>query len=386
MQSVRVWFVLLVAIGGLCELKAQTEYMTVGTPTGLEEEIRWRVNRGRFDTTSENLLRGTAYTNVPASSGPLAPNQDITLAARHQSEDMAKANLFQHTTVPGSLYYNPTTQPNPWDRMLAEGYVWNNAGENIAAGYIGSDAVYVAWWNSTGHRANMYNSALREIGNGYYSWSTSTYRTYYTMDLGSSANNCFFTDTLFQDANGDGIYQQTEAVSGVAIRLLVGNNVAAYYDISSPVGSFAVPIQSIAGGVSVQVVLLNATSSSVSLNLPRDYQNYSALTLAPGESRAYGTFTQPSTTRNIGLRDLTPLSIPVVTSPPVAIIRTSPGIVLQWPSVLGLQYQPQWTADFVAWNTLTNVFMPGTGSNMTYLDLQIPGFSTKFYRLLVRAP
>src|SRR5437870_2000382 len=172
MQFARVLVVISAAIGLVRSVDAQSLYSADGTPTGLEEEIRWQVNRGRFDTASENLTRGTAYTNVPASSGPLAPNQDITMAARHQSEDMAKANLFQHATVPGSLYYDPTNQPNPWDRMFAEGYSWNNAGENIAAGYTSAEAVYATWWNSsTGHRANMYNSALREIGIGYYYWS-----------------------------------------------------------------------------------------------------------------------------------------------------------------------------------------------------------------------
>src|SRR5207248_10288640 len=91
---------------------AQTQYFGDGTPTGSEEELRWFVNRGRFDTASENQTRGTSYTNVPASTGPLAPNQSITMAARHQSEDLARNSLFQHTTVPTSAFYNPLTQPN----------------------------------------------------------------------------------------------------------------------------------------------------------------------------------------------------------------------------------------------------------------------------------
>src|SRR6266850_3590380 len=104
MQFVRVFVFMVAALIAAGTAKAQSQYTLDGAPTGLEEEIRWRVNRGRFDTASENLTRGTAYTNLPASSGPLAPNQDITLAARHQSEDMATANLFQHATVPTSLF------------------------------------------------------------------------------------------------------------------------------------------------------------------------------------------------------------------------------------------------------------------------------------------
>jgi len=297
MQFARVFVLIIAGLSAAGTATAQMQYTLDGTPTGLEEEIRWRVNRGRFDVVSENLTRGTAYTNLPASSGPLAPNLDITLAARHQSEDMAKANKFQHETVPGSLYYNATNQPNPWDRMLAEGYSWNNAGENIAAGYSGSEAVYVGWWNSSGHRANMYNSALREIGNGYYYLSSATYRAYYTMDLGTSAGNCFFTDTLFRDANGNGTYEQSEAVAGVTIRLQVGSAFTGYYDVSTDVGSFAIPIQSIAGNTTVQVVLSNSTAASLTLSIPRDYSNYSTVSLAPNESRVYGTFIRPASAR-----------------------------------------------------------------------------------------
>jgi uncharacterized protein YkwD len=385
MQFVRVLLLGLAAAGAVQPSFAQSQYTGDGTPTGLEEEIRWKVNRGRFNSASENLLRGTAYTDVPASSGPLAPCQSITLSARHQSEDMAKVNLFQHATVPGSLYYNPITQPNPWDRMAAEGYSWNYAGENIAAGYSGSEAAYVGWWNSTGHRENMYNSAYREIGDGYYNWTASTYQKYYTMDLGNTGNNCFFTDTIFQDTNKDGIYEQTEGVAGVAILLVAGTSQFGSYDISSSIGSFAIPIQSIAGGVTVQVVLSNTTAATVTLSIPRDYTNYSTVSLAPGQSRVYGTFTQSATTRNVGLRDVTPAQIPVVAAR-LGLARTGTNMLLNWPSALGQSYQVQWTTNFVVWSGLTNAFQPGTGSNMTWLDAAAPARGPKFYRLLIHNP
>ncbi len=381
MQFVRVVILMVAAVGTAWSAVAQSQYTGDGTSTGLEEEIRWKLNRGRFDSVSENLTRGTAYTDVPASSGPLAPNQSVTMAARHQSEDMAKANLFQHATVTNSLYYNPITQPNPWDRMSAEGYSWNSAGENIAAGYSGAEAVYVGWWNSAGHRANMYNGSLREIGNGYYNWSASTFKSYYTMDLGSSGNNCYFTDTTFQDANGNGIYEQTDSVPGVAIRLLVGNTPSSYYDISSAVGSFAIPIQSIAAGATVQVVLSNTTTTNLTLSIPLDYRNYSSMSLAPGESRLYGTFVRPASTGNVGLRNVIPTAAVVV--PVLTIVPNGTSIVLSWSSDPTMEYQRQWTTDLVSWNGLTNTFLPGTGSNLTYVDVATsPG--AKFYRLLVR--
>jgi hypothetical protein len=297
---------------------------------------------------------------------------------------MARNNVFQHETVPGSAYYNYTNQPEPWDRMQAEGYSWNNAGENIAAGYSGAESAYVGWWNSTGHRLNMYNSAFREIGDGYYYWSSSSYGRYYTMDLGSSGSTCFFTDTLFRDANTNGVYAQTEAIAGVCITLLVGGVPHSYFDLSSAVGSFAIPIQSIGTAASVQVVLSNATAVSVTLSIPRDYRNYTTVTLTPGGSRVFGVFTKPSGARNVGFRDVMPTLLPIA-APRLALALSGTNILLAWPSENSLQYLPQCSTNLLVWSNLTAGYLSGTGSNMTWLD-PTNGTGKKFYRLLINQP
>ena len=384
MQRLFAFILLIWLVGNRSLAAVPSQYTGDGTPTGLEEEIRWRVNCGRFDTTSENQTRGTSYTDVPASTGPLAPNQCLTLAARHQSEDMAKHNLFQHETVPGSAYYNSTTQPEPWDRMTAEGYSWNYAGENIAAGYSGAEATYVGWWNSSGHRENMYNSAFREIGNGYYYWSSSTYRNYYTMDLGNSGNTSFFTDTIFRDANTNGIYDQGEGIASVSVTLVVGGGLYGSFAISTAVGSFAIPIQSIAANALVQVVLSNTTTASMTMSIPRDYRNYTTITLAPAEGRVFGTFYKSTQVRNIGFRDLIPLE-PSVVPPRLAIAASGTNILLTWMSETGLQYLPQQTPNFLVWTNLTMGYQTGTGSNMVWLTSPANG-NRSFYRLLVRQP
>jgi hypothetical protein len=380
-----VLFLLTGLSGPRCFAAVPVQYVADGVPTGLEEEIRWRVNRGRFDSASENQTRGTAYADVPASAGPLAPNQSLTLAARYQSEDMARNNVFQHETVAGSAYYNYTSQPEPWDRMQAEGYSWNNAGENIAAGYSGAEAAYVGWWKSTGHRLNMYNSALREIGDGYYYWSSSTYGRYYTMDLGSLGSTCFFTDTLFRDANTNGVYDQTEAIAGVSITLRVGGVPYGYFDLSSAAGSFAIPIQSITTAASVQVVLSNTTAVGVTLSIPRDYRNYTTVTLTPGGSRVFGVFTKPSGARNVGFRDVKPTLLPI-TAPRLVLAPSGTNIRLAWPSENSLQYLPQRSTNLLVWSNLTTGYLSGTGSNMTWLDPTKGTGNRQFYRLLINQP
>ncbi|MEO8429522.1 MAG: CAP domain-containing protein, partial [Verrucomicrobiota bacterium] len=384
-QRIFVLTLVTIVIGIQHSATAQTEYTRDGSPTGLEEEIRWRVNRGRFDTASENQLHGTDYADVPASSAPLAPNQFLTLAARNQSEDLAKQNLFQHDTVTDSAYYDPVAQPEPWDRMTAEGYVWNSAGENIAAGYSGSDAVYLGWWNSTGHRVNMNNSGLREIGNGYFYRSDSTYHAYYTMDLGSSGSTRFFTDTLFYDANGNGTYEQGEAVSGVSITLLIGGKTHSSFDLSGAVGNFAIPIQAIAGGASVQVVISNTTVSQVQLSIPKDYQTYTSLILIPGQSRAFGAFTQPGTVRNIGLRDVTPAP-PTGNSPRVVLANSGADMLMSWRSETNLESVIQRSTNLLTWSSVATNEITGNATNMTWRDTDASFHNVQaFYRLLIRS-
>lgn len=367
-------------------LHAQTEYTADGSHSALEEEIRWLANRGRFDTAGENAARGTAYSDIAASLGPLAPHTSLTTAARHHSEDMAKNNLFQHDTIPGSAYYDSVIQPKPWDRMKAEGYAYNGAAENIAAGYSSAQAVHLGWWNSTGHRKNLCHADLREVGNGYYYWQSSTYRRYYTMNLGRLGTTHFFTGTVFHDANANGAYDQGEGVAGIRVMLLVDGVPHAYFDRSTDVGSFAIPLQSVPAGAIIDVRFANDTSSRHELAVPRDYQTLASLSLEAGEEHSVGTFVKAAGTSNVGFRNLTP-PLPPDLAPVLALSRAAPGVLLRWPSQGGSYYLPQVTTDFLVWTDLTPDAQAGTGSEMAWTDsttFNAPGL--RCYRILVLAP
>ena len=172
---------------------------------------------------------------------------------------------------------------------------------------------------------------------------------------------------------------------GVSITLLVGGIPHSYFDHSGSVGSFAIPIKSIASTVSVQVVLSNTTAASVSLSLPRDYRNYTTVALTPGESRVLGTFTKPSSARNVGFRDLTPTLLPIA-APGLVLVVSGTKFLLTWSSENSLQYLPQRTTNFLAWSNLTAGYLGGTGSNMTWLDPASDASDQRFDRLLIRQP
>ena len=89
---------------------------------------------------------------------------------------MATKNYFSHTSADGRTMA---------ERINAAGYAWSALGENIAAGYPSVNAVVDGWMSSDGHCANLMNPNFRDIGFACVAGtSTSSYRTYWTLDLG----------------------------------------------------------------------------------------------------------------------------------------------------------------------------------------------------------
>jgi uncharacterized protein YkwD len=105
-----------------------------------------------------------------------------TAAIRH-STDMAHNDFFSHTGSDGS---------SPWDRIQDTGYQYSTAAENAAAGYSSPQSVVDGWMNSQGHRDNILNCNLLEIGVGYYYLQNDTgeenYNHYWTQVFASPLN------------------------------------------------------------------------------------------------------------------------------------------------------------------------------------------------------
>lgn len=90
---------------------------------------------------------------------PLAREGLLDQSTELHSQNMAVRNFFAHC--------DPDELTSPWDRMVAAGYDWDAAGENISAGYSTPDAVMDGWMSSAGHRANILSNAFRELGIGH---------------------------------------------------------------------------------------------------------------------------------------------------------------------------------------------------------------------------
>lgn len=116
-----------------------------------------------------------------ADLDPLKINSQLALAARQHTKSMANNDFFSHYGVNGS---------SPFERIENTGYEYSIAAENIAAGYQTPETVVRAWMGSTGHRANILNSDITEIGVGYRYFANDSglvnYNHYWTTTFGSS--------------------------------------------------------------------------------------------------------------------------------------------------------------------------------------------------------
>jgi uncharacterized protein YkwD len=104
---------------------------------------------------------------------------ELANAAHDHSQDMADHNYFNHADGNGHM---------PEWRAQQAGYPGSAGTENIAAGYGTAQEVVMGWYNETppkdGHRRNLLNCSLTDIGIGYAANPSSHYGTYWTQDFG----------------------------------------------------------------------------------------------------------------------------------------------------------------------------------------------------------
>ncbi|MGB3492892.1 MAG: CAP domain-containing protein [Elainellaceae cyanobacterium] len=130
------------------------------------------------DPFIQEVLDLTNQERATAGLQPLTLDIQLNRAAQEHSESMAVDDFFDHTGVDGS---------SPFDRINAEGYDYQRAAENVAAGYATPEAVVEGWMSSPGHRANILNANLAELGVGYY---------YLANDTGSVNYNHYWTQVF----------------------------------------------------------------------------------------------------------------------------------------------------------------------------------------------
>jgi hypothetical protein len=85
----------------------------------------------------------------------LKQNDLLSKAAYLKAEDMLENGYFSHESPSGVT---------PWYWIEEVGYDYKTAGENLGIGFLDSEEIYQAWYDSVLHQKNLLNAKYNEIG------------------------------------------------------------------------------------------------------------------------------------------------------------------------------------------------------------------------------
>ncbi len=209
---------------------------TTTDPDVLSEYAAWKVNLG---------LMQSQFNAIPAVP-PLAMHGQLVNAARLHSGDMFTNQFQGHVGSNGS---------NTSQRITAAGYNWQMNAENVFAyarsPWHGHAGFNVDWGGSTntggmqsppGHRNNIHNAGLREVGVGIYNGvNGSVGPQIVTQDFGSRFNiTPMICGVAYYDLNGNGFYDLGEGIGGVTVT----SPGSTYYAVTADSGGYTLPVSS----------------------------------------------------------------------------------------------------------------------------------------------
>lgn len=109
------------------------------------------------NVSPSDLLSGTNTQRTNNGVATLALNGKLASAAQAKADDMVARNYWSHATPDGK---------QPWTFVVAAGYQYTSAGENLAYGFMTSGDTITGWMNSAPHKANLLSTNFTEVGFG----------------------------------------------------------------------------------------------------------------------------------------------------------------------------------------------------------------------------
>jgi uncharacterized protein YkwD len=260
----------------------QTQY-DFGNPGSEEQLYLELINRARANppaegvrlaaTTNPDILAAYTYFNVNlvmmknelnaiAATPPLAPNANLTSAARSHSLWMFNTKTQAHNET------NPSN--TPFSRITATGYNYTTAGENIYAyansAEYGHAGFEVDWGTGTGgmqtgrgHRVNIHSSNFREIGVGVVLGTNGTVGPQLvTQDFASRFSSpTLATGVAYYDLNSNNFYDIGEGISGLTVNV----SGASHYCNTAAGGGWTVPVPGVSANRTVTFTGLGMNQS-----------------------------------------------------------------------------------------------------------------------------
>lgn len=140
------WHFLLIYILIFLLLRFGIELVNIYKPGVLGINSNMDVTQVIANTNKERQKNGLS---------PLKENAMLSAAAAAKARNMFEEDYWAH--------YSPSGK-DPWGFILAAGYKFSYAGENLARNFYNADDVVQAWMNSPSHRDNILNSKYEDIG------------------------------------------------------------------------------------------------------------------------------------------------------------------------------------------------------------------------------
>lgn len=103
----------------------------------------------------DEVVASANQQRAAAGRAPMTVDSRLTSAAQSHANDLAQRQVLSHTGTGGT---------NAGKRIHTYGYGWTAWAENAAAGQTTPADVMGAWMNSAGHRANILNGSMVNIG------------------------------------------------------------------------------------------------------------------------------------------------------------------------------------------------------------------------------
>ncbi len=107
------------------------------------------------EITKFEIVKLTNLKRSLLGLAPLKENELLEKAAYLKAKDMVEKKYFAHRSPEGI---------SPWYWFRKVGYDYQFAGENLAIGFLDSEEVINAWYQSLSHRENLLNPNYREMG------------------------------------------------------------------------------------------------------------------------------------------------------------------------------------------------------------------------------
>lgn len=105
--------------------------------------------------TPAGLVDATNKARAQQGEQPLVVNKKLSHAAQLKASSMFEQQYWAHIAPDGTT---------PWHWFSEAGYIYMDAGENLAKNFTTSDSTLSAWLASPTHRANVLKAEYKDVG------------------------------------------------------------------------------------------------------------------------------------------------------------------------------------------------------------------------------